>query len=245
MFSGLTASTDRRGFLRRGSAAGGLALLAPHQAGAAGSSPSPFDALADASAERGPAAHTLAMAERRWDLSWVQPVRRAEDKAVIDTAGISDGFALQIAARYLDNCDAVYGRGKHQARVVLNIRTRAIPLAMSDALWARFNLGADYSVKDPLTGESATRNPFLARAANAPAYEVSIQDLQARGAIVLVCDFAMGHLATRLATKLGITADAVHTELLAGLISGATPMPSGMFGLAKAQNAGCAFIGTP
>ena len=242
MFDSTGGCTNRREFLRHGGVAGALAGRAS-AAEPLTSDPSTTsgglrrDAL-DALDEHGPAAGSLSAVDRTWDLSWVKTVGRAKDKALIDAPGV-DGWALEIAQRYLDGCDAVYGRGKHDARVVLNIRTRAIPIPMSDALWARFALGAEYAVKDSQTNENATRNPFLARTDAG-----SLPSLLGRGAIVLVCDFAMGHLATRLATKLGISADAVHKELLAGLIPGAIPMPSGMFGLAKAQNAGCAFIST-
>ncbi len=243
MFDSIGGSTNRRDFLRQGGVAGALAMFPAGQASAAESLTSDPGMTSralrpDAPDEHGPAAGTLSAADRTWDLSWVKSVGRAKDKALIDAPGV-DGWALDIAQRYLDGCDAVYGREKHDARVVLNIRTRAIPIAMSDALWARFALGAEYEVKDSRTNENATRNPFLARTDAG-----SLPYLLGRGAIVLVCDFAMGHLATRLATKRGVTADAVHEELLAGLIPGAIPMPSGMFGLAKAQNAGCAFIST-
>ena len=70
----------------------------------------------------------------------------------------------------------------------------------------------------------------------------SLSDLLDQGAVVLVCDFALGHLAKRLADKRGRTKDDVHRELRAGFIPGAFAVPSGIFGLAKAQNAGCAFV---
>ena len=34
------------------------------------------------------------------------------------------------------------------------------------------------------------------------------------GAVVLVCDFALGHLAKRLATKANVPIDSVHRQLL-------------------------------
>ena len=190
-------------------------------------------------------AGTLSSVPHTWDLSWVKAVTPATDKAVVDTAGINDGLVVLLATRYLDNYDAAYGSGQHEAKVVLNIRTRAIPLAMSNTLWERYGLGAEYNVKDPLTKQPAVRNPFLVRSPMFPPAEGSIADLQARGAIVLVCDFAMGHLAGRLGVKLGVAADAVHVDLLAGLVPGAVAMPSGMFGLVRAQSAGCVFLGAP
>ena len=177
-----------------------------------------------------------------WDLSWVKKVEKARDRAVIDSANIADGFCLQIATRYLDNCDAVYGVGKHRALVVLNIRTRAVPLALSDSLWSRYDIGADAQVNDPLTKQPSRRHLWMTVPEGQPAAIGSMTDIVRRGAIILVCDFALGHLATRLAQKSGETADAVHRTLRAGFVPGAIAMPSGMFGLARAQNAECAVL---
>ena len=88
------------------------------------------------------------------------------------------------------------------------------------------------------------RNPFWHRAPSpAPGIVLpTLADLLQRGAIVLVCDFALGHLAGRLATRTGRARDDVHRELRAGFVPGAFAVPSGIFGLARAQNSGCAYI---
>ncbi|MBL0171254.1 MAG: hypothetical protein IPP90_11075 [Gemmatimonadaceae bacterium] len=177
-----------------------------------------------------------------WDLSWVKRVENTRDRAVIDSAGIADGFCLQIATRYLDNCNAVYGVGKHRAQVVLNIRTRAIPLALNDTIWNRYEIGADAQVTDPLTKQPSRRNLWMTVPDGQPAATGSMTDIVRRGAIILVCDFALGHLANRMAAKAGESADSVHRALRAGFVNGAIAMPSGMFALARAQNAGCAVL---
>ena len=182
-----------------------------------------------------------------WDLSWLDILRPATDRAVFDWPSLgdpSDPIVLELAERYLDNCRSAYRAGSYDARVVLNIRTQAIGAAMTDALWEKYALGAEYGVKDPATQQPATRNPFLHRAPSpAPGITLpTLGDLLARGAIVLVCDFAMGHLSNRLAAKAGRSADEVQAELRGGLVRGAYAVPSGIFGLARAQNAGCAYI---
>lgn len=183
-----------------------------------------------------------APADGEWDLSWVKRVEKARDRAVIDSANIADGFCLQIATRYLDNCDAVYGVGRHRAQVVLNIRTRAVPLALGDALWSRYEIGADAQVTDPLTKQPSRRHLWMTVPEGQPAAVGSMTDIVRRGAIILVCDFALGHLAKRLAAKSGEPEAVVHQALRAGFVPGAIAVPSGMFGLARAQNAGCAFL---
>lgn len=182
-----------------------------------------------------------------WDLRWIDTLRRATDRAVFDWPSLgdpADPIVVEIAERYLDNCRSAYRAGAYDARAVLNIRTQAIGAAMTDRLWEQYSLGTEYNAKDPTTQQPAIRNPFWHRAPSpAPGITLpSIADLVDRGAIILVCDFAMGHLSKRLATKLGRNADEVHADLRKGLVQGAYAVPSGIFGLARSQNAGCAYI---
>jgi intracellular sulfur oxidation DsrE/DsrF family protein len=220
------AAPDRRTFLKQAGALGTIGALATLPASAA-------SALESAHAPN---------TAGDYDLSWIARLANTPDKAVVDATGINDGFCLQIATRYLDNCDAAYGVGNHRAHVVLNVRTRAIAIGMGDALWDRYKLGAEYSVKDRVTKQDALRNPFLTLGADQIPAEGAVNDLLKRGATVLVCDFAMGHLASRLAMVSGETPEVVHKALRDGLVPGAYAVPSGIFGVIRAQNAGCGFV---
>ena len=182
-----------------------------------------------------------------WDLSWIDLIAKATDRAVFDwpTPGDpADPQVLYFAERYLDNCAVIYGSRNYDARVVLNIRTTAVGAALTDSAWERYSLGAEYNVKDPVTREPAVRNPFWHRAPDpAPGVKLpTLEDLLKRRAIVLVCDFALAHLASRLATKSGRNADEIHRDLEAAFVPSAFAVPSGIFGLARAQNAGCAYM---
>ena len=187
------------------------------------------------------------MPASEWDLSWLDRLATATDRAVFDwpsSGDPADPIVLELAERYLDNCAAAYRPKTYEARVVLNVRTQAVAAALNDAMWQRFALGTEYSIKDPTTQEPAVRNPFWHRAPSpAPGITLpTLADLISRGAIILVCDFALGHLSKRLATKAGRNADDVHRELLSGFVPQSFAVPSGIFGLARAQNAGCAFV---
>jgi hypothetical protein len=182
-----------------------------------------------------------------WDMSWINRLAPATDRAVFDWPTLgdpADPIVLELAARYLDNCDSVYGSHRHDARVVLNIRTTAVPAALTDAAWERYALGVEYKIKDPETQQPAVRNPFWRQPAGGAAAIVmpSLEDFVRRGAILLVCDFALGHLSNRLAAKANRPAEEVHRELRAAFVPTAIAMPSGIFGLARAQNAGCALV---
>jgi len=186
--------------------------------------------------------HASSHTDGLYDLSWIERLRDATDRGLIDTTQASR-VALMIATRYLDNCDAAYGVGKHRAKVVVNLRTRAVPLGVHDDLWRRFELGVEASATDPLTNAPALRNPFLDRPPGMVPEEGALAELVARGAIVLVCDFALGHVARSVVNKRGGVLDDVHRELRNGLIPGAFAVPSGIFGAIRAQNAGCGYVG--
>lgn len=180
--------------------------------------------------------------EGTYDLRWIERLSDATDRGLIDTTQASR-VSLMIATRYLDNCDAAYGVGKHRAKVVVNLRTRAAPLGVRDDLWRRYELGVEASAADPLTNAPALRNPFLDRPPGMVPEEGALAELVARGAILLVCDFALGHVARSVVNKRGGVVDDVHRELRTGLIPGAFAVPSGIFGAIRAQNAGCGYIG--
>jgi hypothetical protein len=207
-----------------------------------GLTPGTAEALGEPATPGGPAAPADG-----WDLSWVDLLTKATDRAVFDwpvPGDPADPQVLYFAERYLDNCASVYGSRNYDARVVLNIRTVAVPIALTDSAWERYKLGAEYNIKDPVTGTLAVRNPFWHRAPDpAPGVKLpTLEDLLKRGAIVVVCDFALGHLAERLATKSGRKPDEVHRDLQAAFVPHAFAVPSGIFGLARAQNAGCAYM---
>lgn len=182
-------------------------------------------------------------ASTAYDLSWTKRLEKATDRALLDIPMPTE-FPLQIAARILDNCDAAYGAGGHKAVIVLNIRTRAVAMALNQAMWTKYALGKDVGIKgrDGTAATVSESNPFLDLPPGGDAGYGYVSNLIQRGAVAIVCDFAMGHMANRLAQRLNVAKDDVHRELAANLIPGASLVPSGMFGLMKAQNLGCAYV---
>jgi hypothetical protein len=189
--------------------------------------------------------HANPVAPGDWDLSWIQRLDGATDRAVFDWGTMgdpADPIVLEIAARYLDGCAAAYGAGRSRPAIVLNIRSSATAAGLSDDAWNRFELAAEHGPDDPETKAPARRNPFLRRAKNGTEGLPDLADLIGRGAILLVCDFSLGHMAARLGDRLSRPVADVHRELQRERIPGSFVVPSGIFGLARAQNAGCAFV---
>lgn len=179
-----------------------------------------------------------------WDLSWVDRLSGVTNRGVFDWSTKDtppEADALDRAARYLDGCADAYGDAS-SARAVIVIRHLATPAALSDAAWSRYGIGAIEKVTDPATGQAATRNPFWTSTSTGVDDSPTLHDLVQRGAIILACNVALTHLASRVARQRGEDPASVHHAFRASLVPTAIAVPSGIFGLVRAQNAGCGLV---
>ena len=121
-------------------------------------------------------------------------------------------------------------------------------MVLGDAVWAKYPFFGKKmtKLKDPTTGEWAQRNPFLnAKKDDKYAYvwaDGGLDNMITRGAIVLACNLAFTGFANQIAEKTKQPKDAVHEEFKAGLVPGVTLVPSGIFGVIRAEQGGCSYI---
>ncbi|HKV52573.1 MAG TPA: hypothetical protein VJO52_15365 [Gemmatimonadaceae bacterium] len=235
--------SPRRGFLAQlataavAFAAGGLVRPSHAAAGELPNGRPDVSARADTTpAPRGP-----------WDLSWVDKLT-AQHRQVFDSPAVADGEALNKAGLYLDNFHQVYGTKDSDINAVIVIRHKGVPIALGNDVWARYDYLADRTkLKDPTTGKKAARNPFVGVKPNDP-YALTdatsaLDALIARGAIVLCCNLALGGVAQELAEKTKQSVDTVEAQLKRSLVPGVTLVPSGIFGVTRAEEAGCHYLG--
>ena len=189
------------------------------------------------------------VASAAWDMSWVERVTAAPYKVAIDNTKI-EGDGLYVALDILDTFHEVYGGGTtgggaEPMQIVVVLRHFAAAMAQRDAMWERYGIGEERSVTDPETKAPAKRNPFLRASPSAKeSWELNskIEPLVARGVILLVCNRATMGLASSLAKRVNKPVDEVKEDLRTNVVPGAILMPNGVFGLVRAQNAGCAFF---
>lgn len=192
-------------------------------------------------------ADTTPAARGPWDLAWIDKLT-AQHRQVFDSPAIADGEALNKAGLYLDNFHEVYGTRDSDINVVIVVRHKGVPIALGNDVWARYDYLADRTkLKDPTTGKKAARNPFVGVKPN-DAYALtdatsSLDALIARGTIVLCCNLALGGVAQVLAGKTKQSVDTVEAELKRSLVPGVTLVPSGIFGVTRAEEAGCHYMG--
>jgi hypothetical protein len=174
-----------------------------------------------------------------WSDAWLAKLT-GKHKQFFDTLEPNDGFALAFAMHFLDLNRDAYGLSDRELTAVVGLRHFAMPMALPDALWDRYQIGESMQFKDPATGGPATRNPFL-HADGAPAPGADIPSLMTRGVIFTVCNVALTSLSGRLAKNAGVSSEAAKAEWTAKLVPGMTLVPVGVMAVNLAQERGCSY----
>lgn len=193
-------------------------------------------------------AGTLARRHREgaspWDTSWIPKVEQAHYRVVFNADQVADGAAMDYAAGFLDEYHEVHGTSDADTRAVIVFRRRGLAPAVNDAMWDRYRIGDDMKLNDPATHAPARRNVYWRGHAGSSPESVAekLETLGRRGVIYLVCNVALTNWARSLAEQTHRDGDSVVTEMRANLIPGAILVPSGIYALIRAQNAGCAWM---
>jgi intracellular sulfur oxidation DsrE/DsrF family protein len=123
------------------------------------------------------------------------------------------------------------------------MRQLGTTMGFNDSLWQRYPLG-EHAASDPSARPAARRNPYWSPRPGTPAIYAarSLEALTKRGVLVLVCNVAATNVARGMAAATHADVDTVVADFRSNLVPGATLVPSGIFALIRAQNAGCAFM---
>jgi hypothetical protein len=192
----------------------------------------------------GPAASHPAPLDDKFDLTWVERVEKAKFRAVFDSPEINDGDALFRAIVWCDQYKEVYGTPRADMAPVLVFRHRGISLIMSDGYWKRFQIGKEKQILNSQGKKWAEANPISAAItdANADVSDYNIQKFISDGGIVLACNFAFGMVVSRYKESDKLDSAAARQEAMKALIPGVILQPSGIFGVLRAEEAGCKYI---
>ena len=204
-------TTPRRGFLRRAGAAAALGL-----------------------AGLMPAASPLRAASARSDgPDWPGPLK-GRHRQVVDAYEANSGFPLTFAYTFL--------APNESATAVIVLRHGAFPIALGDAIWAKYKIGETLKIMDPETKAPAVKNPFFhPKPGVLVVDDMALDRLLARGVVVGGCNIALQVQSKMLAGNAGVSAEDAAKEWGANVIPGVTIIPSGTWGVNRAQERGCTY----
>jgi hypothetical protein len=178
------------------------------------------------------------------DEGWLRALT-AKHRTVFDVATHNNGRSLSQAANFLDAYERAYATPPHDVNLVLGFHGTALPLALADALWERYRLGEQYAITDPAAQGASTRNVFTAAnvGARGPvSAEQTVEALQRRGVLFLVCNNTIVNTSRRFAAA-GLGAEAaIRQDLAGGLLPGLVLVPDLYVAMSHMQERGIAYL---
>jgi hypothetical protein len=155
-------------------------------------------------------------------------------RQVVDAFAMNDGFPLAFAWTFLVP--------NKSATAVVVLRHGAFPIALGNAMWEKYKIGESLKIIDPETKAPATKNPFLRpKPGVLLADDFAIDRLLERGVVFGACNMALQVQSKMLAGNAGVTAEEAAKEWAANVIPGITIIPSGTWGVNRAQEMGCTY----
>jgi len=201
----------RRGFFRR--FGGAMAL------GLAGLASKPLHAQNSSAGAEGP--------------SWPGTLP-GRHRQVVDAYTTNAGYPLAFAYTFLVT--------KESATAVVVLRHEAFAIALGSAMWEKYKIGESFKIVDPETKAPATKNPFLhPKAGTFVVDDIAVDRLLTKGVVFGACNVALRIHSKMLAGNAGVSAEEAAKEWTANVIPGITVIPSGTWGVNRAQEAGCTY----
>ena len=128
------------------------------------------------------------------------------------------------------------------ATAVVVLRHGAFPIALGHAMWEKYKIGESLKIIDPETKAPATKNPFLRPKPGVLwVDDIALDRLLERGVVFGACNVALQVQSKMLAGNAGVAAEEAAKEWAANVIPGVTIIPSGTWGMNRAQEMGCTY----
>ena len=159
---------------------------------------------------------------------------KGRHKQLFDVYGINDGFPLGFVNNFITP--------NASATAVMVFRHQGLPYALGHTIWAKYKVGETFKIMDPETKAPAVKNPYFEPKPGVLGNpETALDRLIAKGAVMGACGVALRGQSRRLAGNAGVTPDEAFKEFAANLLPGVTILPSGTWGVNRAQEAGCSY----
>jgi hypothetical protein len=161
---------------------------------------------------------------------------KGRHRQVVDAYEVNSGFPLGFAYTFLLT-------NPHDAgTAVVVLRHTAFPIALKSAMWEKYKIGEAFKIIDPETKAPAVKNPFFQpKPGVLEIDDIAVDRLMAKGTVFGACNVALVLESKELSGNAGVSADEAAKEWAANVIPGITIIPSGTWGVNRAQEAGCTY----
>lgn len=202
---------------------------------------SPLATRLDAMMPAAPEAVPTAAADT-YDTQWPKRLT-GKHKAVYDCPDIASGLGVIRAALVAGQYRDVLKVKPADISNVIVLRHDGIWLAMNQACWDAYGVGATRKVTHPMTEEPITKNPaLLGGGTDGVPAAFALPAQIAAGTIVLACAFAFQDVVGVIAKADKLSATDASAKAQGMVIPGIIMQPSGVFATTYAQEHGCVYV---
>ena len=161
---------------------------------------------------------------------------KGRHRQVVDAYEVNSGFPLGFAYTFL------LTNPHDAATAVVVLRHTAFPIALKSAMWEKYKIGDAFKIIDPETKAPAVKNPFFQpKPGVLEIDDIAVDRLMAKGTVFGACNVALVLESKELSGNAGVSADEAAKEWAANVIPGITIIPSGTWGVNRAQEGGCTY----
>lgn len=166
----------------------------------------------------------------------------APNRQFFDMPVVDDGLPLVHIVNYLNTYNSAYGVADADINAIGGLYGYTTLFAANDAMWAKYRIGELLDVKDK-AGAHPTANPWRTsvHALGMDLPGASIEALQKRGTLFILCNNALNFFIGQVASVRGLDAAAVGADIRANLLPGVVIVPAMVIAIQKAQDKGIAY----
>jgi hypothetical protein len=166
--------------------------------------------------------------------AWIRALK-GKHRQLFDAVDLNDR-AMLMASSYLDTYNNDFGAKPGEVNAVIGLHGSALNIGFTDAAWTKYAFGKSANLIDPSTKEPAVRNLF------ATGGELSVETLQKRGVVFLMCNNTLRRRSRAVATERGETNEAVYKDLEASRLPGTILVPAMAVAINRAQEKGITYM---
>ena len=176
--------------------------------------------------------------------AWLDRLK-GKHRQLFDAPEPDGGTVLRHSRGYLDVWRDAYGVAEHDVSLIVTLYGRTTPFGVQDAMWEKYKLGGALNLTDAKTNAPLVRNYFAHPEPGDPVGdgtpECSIESLQRRGVLFLLCNNALLRWSARLEKDGPGTAQEIHADLVAHALPGVVVVPNVLIAITKAHERGFAY----
>ena len=143
---------------------------------------------------------------------------------------------MLLASNFLDAYRDAFAARPDDVKAVIGVHGPALAIGLNDAAWSKYGFAKGPNVIDPATKEVATRNVF---AAGGP---LTVDALQKRGVLFIMCNTALRLSSQALAKARGESFETIYEDLKSSRLPGTILVPAMVVAINRSQEAGFTYL---